>query len=98
MLTLAEVESTLQIKYELLLEALSEDALRALLADRAALGKLIPGHLSDAEGRTIAEATLAAMLAPKAGEAAPPAPSAPSGSASAWGGLFSLFCFPFRRP
>ena len=33
MLTLAELQSTLQIEYELQLEAMDEQALRALLAD-----------------------------------------------------------------
>ena len=75
MLTLDELESTLQIAYELRLEALDEQALRDLLADPAALQRLAPSHLSDAQVRTIAEATLADLMvrnAPTVEPAAPP--------------------------
>jgi len=63
MLTLAEIESTLQIEYEWQLEALEEKVLRELLADARALGRLIPQHVSDAEGRSLAEEKLAALMA-----------------------------------
>jgi hypothetical protein len=93
MLTLGELESTLQIEYELQLEALGEQALRELLADEAALGRLIPGHISYAEGRRIAEVTLAELIAKKKPVAAP---SAQPATSSPWGQLFSLFSVPFR--
>jgi hypothetical protein len=63
MLTLAEIESTLQIEFELRLEALDEPALRQLLADAAELRRQAPYHLSLAEARGIVDATLAEMLA-----------------------------------
>lgn len=93
MLTLAEIESTLQIDYELRLEAFGEEALRVLLADAAALKRLIPGHLSDADGRRIAEVTLAELIAQKASDAAP---SAPSELRPAWNQLLLLLRMPFR--
>ena len=65
MLTLAELQSTLQIEYELQLEAMDEQALRALLADPIALNPLVPAHMSFTEGRRIAEATLEQLLARK---------------------------------
>ena len=65
MLTLAELQSTLQIEYELQLEAMDEQALRALLADPTALNPLVPAHMSFTEGRRIAEATLEQLLARK---------------------------------
>jgi hypothetical protein len=93
MLTLAEIESTMQIDYELRLEALGEEALRALLADAAALRAQIPMHLSDADGRRIAEATLAELIASKT-----PAPQSahPSAPLSAWTQLFKMLWTPFR--
>lgn len=94
MLTLAEMESTLQIEYELQLETFSEEALRELLADAAALNALIPEHLSDVEGRRIAEATLAKLVARKTSDGAPAALSAP---APAWDQIFALFWMPFRQ-
>ncbi|HEY2927039.1 MAG TPA: hypothetical protein VGJ65_09230 [Albitalea sp.] len=93
MLTLAEIESTQQFDYELRLEALGEEALRELLADAAALRRLIPRHMSDAEGRRIAEATLAELRARQAVDAEPPAPPGPH---SGWAQLFTLFWTPFR--
>jgi hypothetical protein len=66
MLTLAEIESALQIEYELQLEALGEQAFRDLLAEPAGFSQLAPRHSSDAEVRTIAEATLAESVARKA--------------------------------
>ena len=70
MLTLAELQSTLQIEYELQLEAMDEQALRALLADPTALNRLMPAHMSFTEGRRIGEATLEQLLArrPPSGE------------------------------
>lgn len=93
MLTSGELESTLQIEYELRLEALGEQGVRELLADAAALRRLIPGHFSDAEGRRIAEVTLAELIANKTSNASP---SARSETRSAWDQLFSLFSVPFR--
>ena len=93
MLTLAEIESTQQFDYELRLEAMGEEALRELLADAAALRRLIPRHMSDAEGRRIAEATLAELVARQAEVAEPPAPTGPH---SAWDPFFALFWTPFR--
>jgi hypothetical protein len=65
MLTLAELQSTLQIEYELRLEAMDEQALHALLADPIKLRTLTPAHMSHAEGRQIAQATLEQLLARK---------------------------------
>ena len=88
MLTLAEIESTMQIEFELRLEALEEQALRELIADAAALRRLTPRHLSAAEGRAIAEATLADMVARKASPPEPPATPEPE---SAWIRLLTMF-------
>lgn len=63
MLTLAELQSTLQIEYELQLEAMDEQALRALLADPIELNRLMPAHMSFTEGRRIGDATLEQLLA-----------------------------------
>jgi hypothetical protein len=93
MLTLAEIESTLQIEYELQLEALGEQALRGLLANPAALRRLAPPHLGEAEVYKIAEATLAELVARKAPAATP---AAPSELQSAWTRLFSWFWTPLR--
>ncbi|TCK32860.1 hypothetical protein B0G84_8766 [Paraburkholderia sp. BL8N3] len=71
MLTLAELQSTLQIEYELQLEAMDEQALRALLGDPLALNLLMPGHMSTGEGRWIAETTLEQLLARKPPSAEP---------------------------
>jgi len=71
MLTLAELQSTLQIEYELQLEAMDEQALRGLLANPIALNALVPAFMSFTEGRRIAEATLAQLLtrkSPSAGQ------------------------------
>jgi hypothetical protein len=93
MLTLTEIESTQQFDYELRLEAMGEEALRGLLADAPALRRLIPRHMSDAEGRRIAEATLAELVARQAEVAEPPSPTGPH---SAWDPFFALFWTPFR--
>jgi len=93
MLTLAEIESTLQIEYELQLEALGEQALRDLMADPAGLRQLAPRHLRDAELRMIAEATLAELVARKAPAPEPPAPPRPPW---AWPQLLSWFWTPLR--
>ena len=71
MLTMAELESTLQIEYELQLEAMDEQALRALLADPGALNALMPAHMSFTAGQRIAEATLEQLLARQASSAEP---------------------------
>jgi hypothetical protein len=65
MLTLAELQSTLQIEYELRLESMDEQTLRALLADPIALNAQVPAFMSGTEGRCIAEATLLQLLARK---------------------------------
>jgi hypothetical protein len=65
MLTLEELQSTLQIEYELQLEAMDEQTLRGLLADPIALNGLVPALMSFTEGRRIAEATLVQLLARK---------------------------------
>ena len=65
MLTLAELQSTLQIEYELQLEAMDEQTLRDLLADPIALNAMVPAFMSFTEARRIAEATLAQLVARK---------------------------------
>jgi hypothetical protein len=65
MLTFAELQSTLQIEYELQLEAMDEQALRGLLADPIVLNALVPAFMSFTEGRRIAESTLAQVRARK---------------------------------
>ncbi|TCG08835.1 hypothetical protein BZM27_09295 [Paraburkholderia steynii] len=61
MLTFAELQSTLQIEYELQLEAMDEQTLRGLLADPIALNALVPAFMSFTDGRRIAESTLAQL-------------------------------------
>jgi len=93
MLTPAEIESTLQIEYELRLEALGEHTLRDIADDIAALKRFAPPyHLSDAELPGIARATLAEMQTRKPARAAEAAhaPTQPSWAfpwllASFWG-------------
>jgi hypothetical protein len=91
MLTLAELQSTLQIEYELQLEAMDEQALRALLADPLALNRLMPAHMSFTEGRRIAEATLEQLLArkPPSGE-----PVIPHKAEPLWAQWFKPFWTP----
>jgi hypothetical protein len=93
MLTLSEIESTQQIEFELQLEALDEQSLRDLLADAAELRRIAPPHLSDDELRSIAEATLIALLARNA-----PAPQASASPASqpAWAQWLEWFWAPLR--
>ena len=93
MLTLAEIESSFQIDYEWQLEALGAPALRALLADPAALKKMIPDHMNAADGRSLAEAKLLELTTCKPGNAAP---SAPSQTRSAWDQFFTLLKSPLR--
>ena len=93
MLTLAEMESTLQIEYELKLERFGEVTLRELLADAVALNKLVPEHLSDAEGRRIAESTLAELVARNT----PDTPPLASDPKSLWEQTFTLIWAPFRK-
>jgi hypothetical protein len=69
MLTLAELRSTLQIEYELQLEAMDEQTLRGLLSDPVALNAQVPAFMSVTEGRQIAEGTLLQLLARKASSA-----------------------------
>ncbi|SAL05278.1 hypothetical protein AWB81_07092 [Caballeronia arationis] len=91
MLTSAELQSTLQIEYELQLEAMDEQALRALLADPIALNRLTPAHMSFSEGRRIAEATLEQLLARRSpgGE-----PVNPQKAESLWAQWFKPFWMP----
>jgi hypothetical protein len=95
MLTLAEIESTLQIEYESRLEALGEQALRERLAGGpAALRSLAPHHLSDDELLAIAETTLAELVARNA--PAVPEPPAPPGPPWAWPQFLTWFWTPLR--
>jgi hypothetical protein len=94
MLTLDEIESTLQIEYELRLEALGQQALRELLDDAPALRAFAPHHLSDDEVRTIAENTLAELVARNAPEV--PEPPAPPGPPWAWPQFLTWFWMPLR--
>ncbi len=96
MLTLEEIESTLQIDYESQLEAMGEKALRELLADAPALAKRIPQHLSAAEGRRIAEQKLAQLLAREPARAVRAVDAAPSQAPSVWDQFFALLRPPFR--
>jgi hypothetical protein len=85
MLTLAEIESTLQIEFELRLEALDEQSLHHLLADAAELRRAAPHHLSLAEARGIVEATLDDVCVRQRPSAAPPPePAWPWGSLLGW--------------
>lgn len=94
MLTLSEIESTLQIEYESRLEALGEEALRELVAtDSAALRSLAPHHLSDDEVLVIAERTLAELVARNAPVPEPPAPPGPPW---AWPQFLTWFWTPLR--
>jgi hypothetical protein len=88
MLTLVELQSTLQIEYELQLEAMDEPTLRALLADATALNALMPAHMSFKEGCQIAEATLEKLLAHR-----PPCdePLTPHRAAPLWAQWFKSF-------
>ncbi len=93
MLTLEEIESTMQIEYELRLEALGAEALRDLLADPAALRRLAPPHLDDAQVRGIAKTTLAELVSREA-----PAPDAraPLEHSLPWAQVFTWFWTPLR--
>jgi hypothetical protein len=71
MLTLSELQSTLEIEYELQLEAMDEQTLRVLLTDPFALNALMPAHMGFTEGRRIAKATLEQLLARKPPSAEP---------------------------
>ena len=93
MLTMAEIESTLQIDYELRLEKLGEQAVRELLADAAALWQIIPGHMSNADGRRIAETVLVELIARKTFD---PVPAAAQPPRSAWDQFINLFKVPSR--
>lgn len=76
MLTLSEIESTQQFDFELRLEAMGEQALRAALADLGALQALAPAHLSRERVLQIATATLEDLVARSVPTAAPAAASA----------------------
>jgi len=93
MLTLEEIESSMQIEYELQLEALGAQALRDLLSDPAALRRLAPPHLDDAQVHGIAQMTLAELVARET-----PAPDArvPSEPSFPWLQVFTWFWTPLR--
>src|SRR5438093_4508236 len=93
MLTLAEIESTMQIEYELRLETLGEERLRELIDDRRALRRHAPHHLSDAQLSVIAQRTLAEMVARNAPAAQTAMPAAPRWG---WPQLFTWFWIPPR--
>jgi hypothetical protein len=104
MLTWSEIQSTMQIDFELKLEAQDEDVLRELLEHPALLRRMAPGHLSDDEVQDIAEKALEAMQARKAAEAAAaaaaalqkPAEPVPVAAAWLWPTLFPWFGLPRR--
>src|SRR5205823_1955367 len=93
MLTLAEIESTLLIEFELRLETFDEQSLRHLLADAAELRRQAPPHLSLPQAHTIVEATLADLLAR---EAPSPAPAPAPESLWPWSSLIGWLWTPLR--
>lgn len=96
MLTWSEIQSTMQIEFELRLEALEEDILRELLEHPEMLRRMAPGHLGDDEVQTIGEKALELVVARKAAEAAAaaaaallqPAKPAPAAADWLWSTLF----------
>ena len=101
MLTWSEIESTMQIEFELRLEAQQEDVLRELLEHPALLRRMAPGHLSDDEVQAIAEKALADVAARNAAAAAAaallkPAEAQPAAASWHWPTLFSWFRLPQR--
>ncbi|NML16108.1 hypothetical protein [Azohydromonas caseinilytica] len=101
MLTWSEIESTMQIEFELRLEAQEEAVLRELLEQPALLRRMAPGHLTDDEVRAIAEKALADVVARNAAAAAAaallePAQSQPAAALWHWPTLFSWFRPPRR--
>ena len=97
MLTWSEIQSTMQIEFELRLEAMEEALLRELLQHPQMLRRLAPGHLTDEEVQAIGDQALEAVLARKAAEAAAaaaaallraPAESQPAAAGGLWPTLF----------
>ena len=104
MLTWSEIQSTMQIEFELKLEAQDEDLLCELLEHPALLRRMAPGHLTDDEVLAIAEQALATVRARKAAEAAAaaaaalqkPAEAAPAAAGWLWPTLFPWLQTPRR--
>jgi hypothetical protein len=99
MLTWSEIQSTMQIEFELKLETQEEDVLRELLEHPDLLRRMAPGHLTDDEVQAIAENALETVLARKAAEAAAaaaaamqkPAEPVPAAAGWLWPALFPWF-------
>jgi hypothetical protein len=99
MLTWSEIQSTMQIEFELQLEAQEEDVLRELLQHPDLLRRMAPGHLADDEIQAIAESALEIVLQRKAAEAAAaaaaamqkPAEALPAAAGWLWPSLFPWF-------
>jgi hypothetical protein len=104
MLTWSEIQSTMQIEFELKLEAQEEDVLRELLEHPQLLRRMAPGHLNDEEVQAIAEKALDIVVARKAAEAAAaaaqallqPAQARPAAAELLWPLLFPWLGFPRR--
>ncbi|WP_157271480.1 hypothetical protein [Azohydromonas aeria] len=97
MLTWSEIQSTMQIDFELRLEALEEELLRELLQHPQMLRRMAPGHLTDEEVQAIGDKALEAVVARKAAEAAvaaaaallqAPATAQPAAAGWLWPTLF----------
>lgn len=96
MLTWSEIQSTMQIDFELRLEAMEEELLRELLQHPQMLRRMAPGHLTDEEVQAIGDQALEAVVARKAAEAAAaaaaallkPAEAAPAAANWLWPTLF----------
>lgn len=101
MLTWSEIQSTMQIEFELKLEAQDEEVLCELLEHPALLRRMAPGHLDDDEVQAIAERAVEVVRARKAAEAAAaaaaaaalqkPAEPLPAAAAWLWPTLFPWF-------
>jgi hypothetical protein len=101
MLTWSEIQSTMQIEFELKLEAQEEDVLRELLEQPQLLRRMAPGHLNDEEVQAIAEKALDIVVARKAAEAAAaallqPAEARPAAAELLWPLLFPWLGFSRR--
>jgi hypothetical protein len=101
MLTWSEIQSTMQIEFELKLEAQEEDVLRELLEHPQLLRRMAPGHLNDEEVQAIAEKALDIVVARKAAEAAAaallqPAEARPAAAELLWPLLFPWLGFSRR--
>lgn len=101
MLTWSEIQSTMQIEFELKLEAQDEDVLLELLEHPELLHRMAPGHLTEDEVQCIAEKALNVARARKAAEAAAaalqtPAVATPAAATWLWPTLFPWFGLPSR--